>query len=306
MSADMPNVSRVIPNLNRRQALLGLAACLAAPGFSWAGTSSPRIVCLDYGLASTAIGLGVTPVGIASMADWDKWVVEPALAPDIADIGSSWEVNFEIVSALKPDLILNTPFGGMLTARLEQIAPVLTLGAYAADGGDVLPKAVAVTRQLGKALGRVQEAEALVDGAEALFAGCRARLAALDVPPLVLATFMDQRHVQVYSAPGLFTNVLDRIGIKNAWPRTSSFWGFETVPLERLARVTDPRAKLIALEPFAEDIGQSLDRSGLWHALPFARPGQFAVLPGSLMFGMLNDAMRFARILSAHLEETLS
>ena len=61
---------------------------MAATGLSlWAPptravANQPRIVSLDYGLTSTLLSLGLKPVGIAGVADWGKWVVEPPLPPD--------------------------------------------------------------------------------------------------------------------------------------------------------------------------------------------------------------------------------
>ncbi|MFD1378870.1 hypothetical protein [Fodinicurvata halophila] len=46
----------------------------------------------------------------------------------------------------------------------------------------------------------------------------------------------------------------------------------------------------------------TLDNSPLWTRLPPVEAGRFSVLPPVLMFGMLPSALRFARVLSHHLE----
>ncbi|WP_246103088.1 iron-siderophore ABC transporter substrate-binding protein [Rhizobium straminoryzae] len=279
---------------------------LVGPGYADAlkAGGPTRIASLDYGLASTLLSLGLTPVAIAARDDWDKWVVEPPLPAGIADLGASWEINFEVLTSLKPDLILTTPYNAALTPRLEAVAPTLSLGVYTADGGDVLPKAVAATRGLAEGVGRVAEGEALIARTEAFFDACRARLARVAPPPLALINFLDARHARIYTAPGLYHNVLERLGLTNAWAKPGNFWGFETIGIERLAEIGDERARLIAFEPVPADVLPKLALSPLWQALPLARPGHFSVLPGSLMFGMLNDAVRFARILTDHLEQT--
>jgi iron complex transport system substrate-binding protein len=261
-----------------------------------------RIVSLDYSLASTLFSLGVVPLAVASLADWKTWVVEPELPASVADLGSSWEINFEVLLGLKPDLILTTPYLDSLKPRLEQYAPVARFEVYTPEGGDILPKAVAATRQLGAMIGKTGEAEAFIARADAYFDACRERIARLGAPPLALVSFLDARHMRIYTAPGLYHNVLARIGLRNAWEKPGNYWGFETLGIERLSEIEDPSARLIAMEPVPADVVLKLGESPLWQALPFARKGQFAVLPGALMFGMLNDAMRFARLVTDYLE----
>lgn len=262
----------------------------------------PKIVSLDYGLASTLLSLGVTPAAVASLADWDRWMVEPEMPASVIDLGSSWEVNFEILAALKPDLILTTPYLDALLPRLETAAPVLRLEIFTPETGEILPAAIAATRKLAAAIGRAEEGERFLAGAEASFADCRRRLEPLSPPPLALVSFMDARHARIYGAPGLFDNVLRRIGVDNAWNEESNFWGYQTIGIEELSRITDPQARLIAFEPLPGDVIPKLGQSPLWQALPFARPGHFSVVPPALMFGMVNEATRFASIITRELE----
>ncbi len=265
---------------------------------------SPKIVSLDYGLASTLLSLGIVPAAVASLADWGKWVIEPAMPESVIDLGSSWEVNLEILMALKPDLILTTPYLDASLPRLQGVGKVLRLETYRPDGGAILPSVIAATRRLAAEIGREAEAERFLAQADAFFDECRARLARRPRPSLALVNFMDARHVRIFGAPGLYDAVLTRIGLANAWTGAANYWGFEIVGIETLARITDPDALLIAFEPVPGDVLPKLARSPLWQALPFARPGHFAVLPGALLFGMVNEAMRFARLMTARLEES--
>lgn len=290
--------------LARRRLLQGAGAMallsLPVPAIA----DSPKIVSLDYGLASTLLSLGIVPAAVASLADWGKWVIEPAMPEGVIDLGSSWEVNLEILTALKPDLILTTPYLDASLPRLQGVGKVLRLETYRPDGGAILPSVIAATRRLAAEIGREAEAERFLAQADAFFDECRARLARRPRPSLALVNFMDARHVRIFGAPGLYDAVLTRIGLANAWTGAANYWGFEIVGIETLARITDPDALLIAFEPVPGDVLPKLARSPLWQALPFARPGHFAVLPGALLFGMVNEAMRFARLMTARLEES--
>ncbi|MGN7292643.1 iron-siderophore ABC transporter substrate-binding protein [Rhizobium sp. SAFR-030] len=288
--------------LSRRSVLGLLAGGLCLPKVAGASSSALKVASLDYGMASTLLSLGIVPVAVASLADWDRWVIEPEMPGEVVDLGSSWEINFEVLESLRPDLILTTPFNAALTPRLEQVAPVLSYGVFTPEGGDVLPKAVSATRAIAARVGRSAEGEAVIVRMEEFLDSCRRRLEKRAPPPLALVNFMDARHVRIYSAPGLYQNVLQKIGVENAWPHPGNFWGFEAIGIERLADITDPRAKLIAFEPVPADVLPKLSESPLWQQLPFSRPGQTAILPGALMFGLLNEAMRFARLITDHLE----
>lgn len=297
-----PEASR--SHLISRRSFLGSAAAAALlPRPLLAQASGQRIVSLDYGIASTLLSLGLPPVGLSDLGDWNKWVVEPALPKSVVDIGNSFEVNFEILLQLKPDIILTTPFLDELLPKLQSVARVIRLEVFSPDAGPVLPAAIAATRQLASELGREKEAEAFLARSDAFFEQCRVRLADKNLPSIGLVNFMDARHARIYSNPGLFHNALERIGLRNAWTEDSNYWGFDTIGIEELSRVTDPDARLIAFDPIPGDVLPELVESPLWNRLPFSRPGHLSVLPPVLMFGMVNEAVRFAGLLTDLLEK---
>ncbi len=281
---------------------LGCAAVAFAPRPLLAQSDGQRIVSLDYGIASTLLSLGLPPVGLSDLADWDRWVVDPLLPKSVVDIGSSFEVNFEILLELKPDIILTTPFLDELLPRLQSVAKVMRVEVFSPDAGPVLPAAIAATNKLARELGRQKEGDAFLARSDAFFEKCRLRLVGRNIPPVGLVNFMDARHARIYSRPGLFHNALERIGLQNAWTEESNYWGFETIGIEELSRVKDPDARLIAFDPVPADVLPKLAHSPLWNALPFARPGHLSILPPVLMFGMVNEAMRFAGLLTDLLE----
>ncbi|MGX1308366.1 ABC-type Fe3+-hydroxamate transport system substrate-binding protein [Amorphus suaedae] len=290
-----------IPALTRRGFLVGCAALVAAPRGATAQPAAPRVASLDYGLANTAMALGVTPVGIAQAPYWKTWVVEPPLPESVVDLGRDREVNLELLASLKPDLILATPYVQALRSRLDDIAPVLSLTIYAPDG-EPLTRAWEATRVLGDRLGRTEAARAFLADADAAFADCARRLARAKPGPVLLINFMDARHARVYGAHGLYQNVLDRIGGTNAWTGPTNFWGFQTIGLEQLADYAGPDTTIIALEPIPEDVEPTLARSPLWRQLPPIANGRTAVLPSVLTFGMVPAALRFARLFTDHFD----
>ena len=289
--------------VSRRSLLQHAIAAAVVPSPLYAQAAAPRIVSLDYGLASTLLSLGLPPVGISDLADWGRWVVEPAMPRSVVDVGSSFEVNFEILIALKPDIILTTPYLDELLPKLQSVTKVVRLEIFTPDSGPILPAAIRATRRLAAELGRQTEGEEFLARSDAFFNACRQRLAAKAVPPVALVNFMDARHARIYSSPGLFHNALERIGVRNAWTKGSNYWGFETIGIEDLSAITDPDARLIAFDPVPADVFPKLAQSPLWNRLAFARPAHLSVLPPALMFGMVNEAMRFAGLLTNLLDK---
>ena len=229
---------------------------------------------------------------------WEKWVVEPPLPPEVADIGTILEPNLEFLQQLRPDIILSTPYLDGIKPLLERVAPVTTIGIYTPDG-QPYRRAIEATRQLAALVGKESEGEALIAATEACFADVRQRLEPLSARPIYAVSFLDPRNVRVYGEKSLFQAVFDRIGIRNAWTGETNYWGFATVGIDGLATSSD--ARLAYLEPLPEGAGGTLTESPVWNAMPFVRNRSIMRLAPALMFGALPSASRFARLLAAAL-----
>ncbi len=284
--------------IDRRALVSGLVAAMAAPAVAAEVTPAGplrRIAALDYGLAETLIMLGQPPVALVGAQDWDKWVVEPALPSEVVNLGSSREPNLELLQQLRPDAILATPYLAGIAHRLQQIAPVLSFPIYVPEGRP-LALAEAAAKRLAALTGREAALEALAGQVETAFAAARQRLRGRDERPVYLVNFMDGRHIRVYGAKSLFQDVLDRLGLRNAWQGQTNFWGFSTIGIEALEQ--DREASLVYLDPVPPGVLEALAKNPLWTGLPFVRAGQVRGLAPVLMFGALPSAMRFARLLS--------
>src|SRR5262249_55978209 len=118
--------------------------------------------------------------------------------------------------------------------------------------------------------------------------------------PLYVVNFLDPRNIRVYGRKSLFQEVLDRIGLANAWTGETNYWGFATTGIEALGAADD--ARLAYLEPLPEGAAGTLTASPVWNAMPFVRDRAILRLPPVLMFGALPSAARFARVLAAALQ----
>ena len=277
--------------LRRTVLAAGLLPCAAR------AAPAMRLACLDYGLAQTVLALGLTPIGLPNPAGYRAWVIDPPLPPGVADLGARTQPNLELLAELRPDAILAVPDHDPVAPALRRIAPTLRLPL---QGPDPWNLAVAATRAVGALAGQAAAAEAVVATATARLAATRAGLAGRAMPPLLVVSFLDPRHVAVYGANGIVGAVLDRLGLRNAWTAPTGRWGSATVGLDALA-VADT-AFLWIIDPLPPDARGALDRSPLWQALPFVRAGRVGMLPPVLMFGALPAAVRLADLLAPRLD----
>lgn len=292
-------MERVRAQLLLGLALLAFAGCAAPPDDDRTAPEPPtRIVSLDYALTETLLALDVVPVGVPDLDGWDQWVVAPPLPAGVVDVGSTFEPNLELIQQLEPDLILTTPFLGAYRSRLERIAPVHSLSIYHEEG-EPYRRAEAVARRLGELLGREAAAEALIARVGATLREKRAELSGRDSLPLYFVRFLDPRHVRVFGEKSLFDDVLERLGIPNAWRGETNYWGFATVGIEALA--TEDEARLFYFDPVPPDVMRKLERSRIWSSLSFVERGYVGRFPPVLHFGGLPSAERFARLLAERL-----
>ena len=284
--------------LTRRSALAlgagGIAFALA-PAFARAEGVPKRVAVFDWGLAETLLGLGLQPVTLAETAGYREWVIEPALAANVADCGLRIEPNFELLAAIRPDLILITPELDALRPSFERIAPTETLAIYTPDGAP-WDKARDALTAMARLTGREAEGVGLLARIDATIAAARERIGGAPRPPVLLVNFMDKRHVRIYGPGSIFGAVLERLGLTNAYTGWASFWGFATLGVEHLATSGD--AQLFMFEPIPEEVRASFAERPLWQALPFVREGRVASLPAVWSFGGMMSAERFARVLS--------
>jgi ferric hydroxamate transport system substrate-binding protein len=281
--------------MTRRQFAAALSLLSIAPA-ARAENSGPRLAVLDWALAETVLALGIAPMGIAEAPLYRDRVVSPELPSGVLDLGlRSWP-NMERLADLKPELIIALAGYGLSPARLEAIAPTLSLPIYT---NDRTPLSFAK-----QAMDAIAERTGRQDAARRYHAEWQASLdvirAALprDNRPLLIVKFADARLVDIYGPGSLFHDVLTQLGLSNAWPGSTNAWGFATAGLEAIARHNE--ARLVIIEPGPPEV---LANSALWNALPVVRAGRVTTLLPTWVFGALPSALRFAQLLGQRLQK---
>ncbi len=283
-----------LPPLTRRSAVLSLAAFAVAP--ARASAAAPRVAALDWTLATACLSLGLVPAGVAEKRLYARWVGEPALPPGVVELGLRDAPSLEGLAQLAPDLILVDAFAGPLRARLERVAPTLSLDIFG-DARNPLALSEAALRDLGRRFGRAAEADSVLAGVDAGFARARAALGEGPRPAVLPFNLADDRHLRVYGAGSLYADALRRLGLAPAWTGVTGPWGTATTDLAALAAV--PEATLVLVDPVPAEAESVLAGGALWAGLTAGR--RVLRLPAAWPFGEAGAARRFAELLAAAL-----
>ncbi|NDL65119.1 Fe(3+)-hydroxamate ABC transporter substrate-binding protein FhuD [Acerihabitans arboris] len=255
-----------------------------------------RVIALEWRPAELLLALGVTPLAIADVPNYRRWVVAPALPPSVLDLGLRNEPNMEAMQRLRPSLILLSDGFGPAPDSVAPIAPTMTF-RFSRQGDRPLAVARQDITSLAGRLGLPGRAALHFAAIERQLDHTRQRLASLasPLPPVLLFSFIDSRRIMVIGQNSLFQDVLDRVGVVNAWDGDENIWGSATVGLERLGQFRGVRAICFhrgEQDPLAEVAG-----STLWRTLPFVRERQLRVMPAVWFFGATIAAMRFSQVL---------
>lgn len=217
--------------------------------------------------------------------------------PEVKDLGLRGSPNLEALSLIRPDLILSSNYYSFVEPQLSRVAPVFSRPLFVA-GEPVLPKALSLITELGQATD-AQNATEVRARIERRFDALARKLSPHAARPLLLLSFGDARHVQVYGADSLYGSTLTRLGLINAWSDATKFGFNAPVPLTRLAEF--PEAEFVIVGPVPMAAQPALANSVLWASLPPVRAGRLHALPDDNPFGGVPSALAFAENLTRSL-----
>lgn len=242
-----------------------------------------RIVALSWEAAENLLELGITPLAVADADDYRQWVVRPRLPAQVPSAGNRLEPNLELLASLKPQLIIISPSLLSMRASLQRIAPVLNIDAYQ-PGQDHAQAAERILLQLGRVLGREQQAQQRLQQLEQGFAGLRGQLQARGVatwPTVQVIRFANPSMVYVYGSNAMPVLALRRLGLRTTSQAAASVWG---VSQQRVGQLVALQQDIVLYQqPFAA--APQLFASPLWQGLPFVRQQRFAAVAPAWSYG---------------------
>ncbi|MEX0332992.1 iron-siderophore ABC transporter substrate-binding protein [Vibrio tubiashii] len=263
-------------------------------------TTPKKVVALDWVLTETVLSLGVDLEGVADTNGYQQWVVEPSLDSDVIDVGSRREPNLELLTDIKPDVILISKHMAAAYEQLNKIAPVLVYSVYSEEK-QPLASAKSITTSLGKLFDKEQRAKQVIEQTDQRLAnnGEKVVSAGKSDKPLLFARFINDKTLRIHSQGSLAQDTISAMGLKNDWQEQTNLWGFTTTGTEKLAE--HQKANVMIFGPLKQEERQKLTKSPLWQAMEFTRTDSVYELPAIWTFGGLIAAQRF----SDHITEQL-
>lgn len=254
------------------------------------GVSAQRIVTFDWTVAETLMALEHPPVGVAQITDYQSWVSQPPLPSQTIDLGLRHQPSRELLLAVRPDLIVLTPMFATMAPELEHIAPVhmLVQGDSSAGTWEGL---LHWTQQLGELTGKSAEAETLIQTTQE-----KIRMIKKNLPtcqPLLVMQLVDERHVRVYGGGSVYQQVLELLGLQNAWQGAVNRWGYRLVSLHELAHT---QGQTIIIQPNPFGAWEKLQANSFWRQLPVVQSSPLLFEP-IWSLGGLPSALRFAELI---------
>ncbi|MFH1558587.1 MAG: ABC transporter substrate-binding protein [Pseudomonadota bacterium] len=294
-----------VQTLTRRGILSGLFTMAALAGLNATADGSPPagrtgdVVCLDYAVTQMALSVDVTPIGISRPEGYRRSVVEPILPGGVIDVGGiASEPNLELLHYLKPRLIItNDSIRASAGDVLARVAPVVS--PYQPEAVNLDPYEVAETehRTCSAYLDRAGEGERYRHQLNETISQLAKRIRWMNGAPILLVSVVDQRHLYVFAKNSIFSGVLQRMGLANAWIGAAAPLGMSLVGLENIAHL---EATIVVIGADSSSPIE-IEQSRLWRALRPVREARVVTLPPVWTVGGLPVADRFARNLVAGL-----
>lgn len=282
--------------INRRRFL----AAMALSPLLWqmqkaqaAPVNAERIVALEWLPVELMLALGVTPYGVADIPNYRMWVNEPVLPDSVIDVGLRTEPNLELLTQMKPSMLVWSAGYGPSPKILARIAPGRSFAF--SDGKQPLEQARRSLLEMADLLNKQDVAHRHLAVFDTYIDSLKPRFAQRGERPLLMMSLLDSRHMLVFGPNCLFQEILDRLGVKNAWQGETNFWGSTVVGIDRLAAYKD--VDVLCFDHGNEADMRRLAATPLWQAMPFVRANRVQNVPAVWFYGATLSAMNFARIL---------
>ncbi|MBW3694975.1 iron-siderophore ABC transporter substrate-binding protein [Vibrio sp. T187] len=253
----------------------------------------PRVMSIDWTQTETLLALGIEPVAVAQIADYNAWVKSPLIPDSVPDVGLRTQPNLERIFELKPEKIFISPMFSSLEPQLSKIAPVTSIGLYR-DGDIDWQALVKNARAIAKEVGREEQADVLIQDAQSEIAELKKVLPS-DVPPLLMVQFMDSNHVRVFGKNSLYKTSINQLGIESAWPGITNAWGYSLVGIDKLIGI---EGQIVIIEPLPAGTSEQLANNQFWQYVVTESGYEAVRVPPVWSFGSIPSATRFARFIT--------
>lgn len=260
-----------------------------------------KVVVLEWVYSEDLLALGVQPVGMADIKNYNKWV-NTATKPDkdVVDVGTRQQPNLEEISRLKPDLIITASFRGKaIKNELEQIAPTVMFDPSTSNN-DHFAEMTETFKQIAKAVGKEEEGKKVLADMDKAFADAKTKIEKADLKDknIAMAQAFTAKNVptfRILTDNSVALQVTKKLGLTNTFEAGKSEPdGFKQATVESLQSVQDSNFIYIVAD---EDniFNTQLKGNPAWEELKFKKENKMYKLKGDTwIFGGPESAKSLA------------
>lgn len=276
--------------ISRRSALAALTgAAVVTP----AAAADPRIAVMEHDIAEAMLTLGTAPFALAEAERYRSLFTSPELPPDCIELGASWEPNIELLTEIRPEIILASPDRSLLAPLLERVTAVVTIAPT--EGLDRYRRGLELLDLVGECLRRGNAVRSAAQEIEHRLDAARQALAGKRWPPIYLAAFVEGgTHLEIYGPGCLLHDALTRLGLANAWTWPMPDYGWVVAGIERLVDTPEAIVILLDFDGDQRRIARSFQDSSLWQSLPLVAAKRVVPVPAVSVWGGAPTVVLFA------------
>lgn len=272
----------------------GPVTIAAANGDIELDAPAENVVALEWTYVEDLLAVGVQPAGVADIDGYQQWVdVEPELDATVSDVGTRQEPSLESIAALEPDLIVGVEFRHEpILEQLEAIAPTVLFNPYPEVESELTQfgEMTETFTTIAQAVGRPEQADTVLQQMQATFDEVSGEFAAaeLDTREFALAqgfTAEEAATIRMFTSNAMAVEIIENLGLDNAWPGEPDAFGFNTVDVEALTQIGDAHFLYVAQEEDNIFTGALADNP-IWQDLAFVQADRVHPLGGDTwLFG---------------------
>jgi ferric hydroxamate transport system substrate-binding protein len=250
-----------------------------------------RIVALQWNYVEDLLVLGVQPVGVADILTMKKFVNlgELVLSNDTVDVGLRYEPNLEVIAQLEPDLVIgDLSDNGRIYDQLSAIAPTILFNPYPAQDNGIsqFEEMEQTFLTIADIVGRYEQGVEVLKKMNEKFDQAKVMVQtgeAAGKPFVIVMTGSykdDYTKFRIWTQNARASEILEKMGMENAWNVSYTQYGYSEIGLEHLTRAQDANFFYVAgggHDPFTTWLYTD---NPVWNSLKFVAEGRVYPLGG--------------------------
>lgn len=238
-------------------------------------TTASRIVALEWVYVENLLALGIQPIGVADIRGYKTFVdIEPKLAESVVDVGTRQEPSLEAIAQLQPDLIIGTQLRHeTIYDALSAIAPTQLFNPYPDSNAlSQFDEMQQTFRAIAQRVDRREAGETVLRQMQDTFqaASDRLRSSKQNTRSFILGQFNEATpQIRLFTDDAMAVQILNQIGLKNAWKGQLDRFGFNTVGIEAFPKIEQASFLYIAGENNTHL--KQLQENPVWKGLKFVQ-----------------------------------